>query len=95
MLVAETGAEALELWKAHSGEIDLVLSDVVMPNMGGAELVQRLRELGGKPKVLFVSGYTNNALSALEGMEGDLDLLEKPFSARELSGRVRLALDRP
>jgi two-component system cell cycle sensor histidine kinase/response regulator CckA len=93
--VAGTGAEALELWKTHPGEIDLVLTDVVMPIMGGAELVQRLRELGGKPRVLFFSGYTNNALAALEGMEGELDLLEKPFSAGELSGRVRLALDRP
>ena len=90
---AKNGAQALRLWQEAQEPIDLVLSDVVMPVMSGPELVRQIRQQGGSPRVIFTSGYTNNALAALEEHGDEIDLLEKPFSARELIGRVRLALD--
>ena len=94
LLKALNGEQAIAVWNENEGKIDLVLSDVVMPVMGGPEFVKALRESGNDPHVLFVSGYTSNALAALTDAGMDLDLLEKPFSAAELAGRVRLALDR-
>ncbi len=95
VLLAEDGAEALSMWRRCGDEVDLLLTDVVMPNLGGAELVARLREMGHVPRVLFASGYTNNALAKIRALGEGVDLLEKPFSAAELVGRVRLALDKP
>ena len=94
VLLAQHGLEALEIWKRHPGRIDLLLTDVVMPHMGGPELVEQLRSMGERPPVLFASGYTNAALSSLRALDVQMDLLEKPYSAAELVGRVRLALDR-
>ncbi len=93
VLQANDGLEALQIWRLHDGKIDLLLTDVVMPNMGGVELVQELRKAGHDPRVLFASGYTNDALTGLREVDEQIDLLHKPFSTEELVGRIRLALD--
>lgn len=90
-----TGREALELYSVRHAQVDLIVSDVIMPDLGGAELVSALRDRGFSPRILFLSGYTDNALARLQGVEGGIDLLEKPFRTHDLIGRVRLALDRP
>lgn len=95
LLQASNGMEALEVWEQAQGNIDLILTDVVMPISGGADLVHELRQRGVSPRVLFASGYTNNALATLRALGDEVDLLEKPFSTAELLGRIRLALDRP
>jgi nitrogen-specific signal transduction histidine kinase/CheY-like chemotaxis protein len=87
--VVETSspAEALELYRADPGRFDLVLSDVVMPAMTGPELVERMREGGRAPRVLFVSGHAGGEHTWR--LRDDDVLLVKPFSPDELSGRVR------
>ena len=96
VIEAKNGAEALELCREHEGEIDLILTDVIMPLMTGPEFVCRFVERGQNPRVLFASGYTDSALAALDDASCGLpvDLLEKPFSPTQLLRRVRAALDR-
>jgi len=86
VLEAPDGRHALSTWDAHSGEIDLLLTDVVMPGMSGKELAERL---GIEP--VFMSGYTDDVMLR-HGMEG-LRLVQKPFDAQTLLGAVRSALD--
>ncbi len=94
VIVAANGHQALALWEHYGDQVDLVVCDVVMPAVNGPEMVGRLHAAGHRPRVLFVSGYTADALAALDHLALDIDLLEKPFSARELGRRVRRALDR-
>jgi two-component system cell cycle sensor histidine kinase/response regulator CckA len=86
VLEAPDGPRALDTWDAHAGEIDLLLTDVVMPGMSGKELAERL---GIEP--VFMSGYTDDVMFR-HGMEG-LRLVQKPFDAQTLLGAVRSALD--
>ena len=86
VLEAPDGRHALNTWDAHPGEIDLLLTDVVMPGMSGKELAERL---GIEP--VFMSGYTDDVMLR-HGMEG-LRLVQKPFDAQTLLGAVRSALD--
>jgi two-component system cell cycle sensor histidine kinase/response regulator CckA len=86
VLEAADGARALATWDEHGGEIDLLLTDVVMPGMSGKELAERL---GIEP--VFMSGYTDDVMLR-HGMEG-LRLVQKPFDAQTLLGAVRSALD--
>ena len=86
VLEAADGPRALDTWDAHPSEIDLLLTDVVMPGMSGKELAERL---GIEP--VFMSGYTDDVMSR-HGMDG-LRLVQKPFDAQTLLGAVRSALD--
>jgi CheY-like chemotaxis protein len=86
VLEAADGPRALVTWDQHSGEIDLLLTDVVMPGMSGKELAERL---GIEP--VFMSGYTDDVMLR-HGVEG-LRLVQKPFDAETLLGAVRSALD--
>jgi PAS domain S-box-containing protein len=86
VLEAANGQEAIQTWEAHPGEIDLLLTDVVMPGMSGKELAE---ELGIEP--VFMSGYTDDVMLR-HGVEG-LRLVQKPFDAQTLLGSIRSALD--
>lgn len=91
-LEAANGEEALALCRAHSGVIDLLITDVMMPRMGGPELVDRLRKQGINPKVLYVSGYTGDAnLSAGNAPPGTA-FVEKPFTLQALLAKVQEVL---
>ncbi|HYN44247.1 MAG TPA: ATP-binding protein, partial [Thermoanaerobaculia bacterium] len=92
VLEAEDGEEALAVSRGHDGVVDLLLTDVVMPNLGGKELAACLLVERPGIRVLFMSGYPNDAreLGALAGSTGDL--LRKPFSLKELVERARAAL---
>ena len=94
VLVASDGVEALDLYRQHHAEIDLVFSDVVMPEMGGPEMVDNLEREGFAPRVLFASGYMDSTVAKLDAWRTDVDLLLKPFSPQELLLRVRRSLDR-
>ncbi len=93
VLNAVDGLDALGVWELNDGPIDLVLTDVVMPNMGGVELVQELKEGGFVPKILFMSGYTNLAPDRLERLDEKVVLIEKPFSPNQLIERIRQILN--
>ncbi|MBC7235526.1 MAG: response regulator [Chloroflexi bacterium] len=95
VLTAATGAEAVQVCHSHAQPIDLLLVDVVMPEMSGVELVELLGQMGFHPRVLFTSGYSDGAISRYGILEPDIEFLEKPFSAAQLAMRVRDVLDAP
>jgi PAS domain S-box-containing protein len=92
ILAARGGEDALAKAAAFPAPIHLLLTDVVMPGLRGDELARELRSLRPETRVLFMSGYTDGRLDALEGEER-VDLLLKPFAPEELCRRVRAALD--
>ncbi|HYC53220.1 MAG TPA: response regulator, partial [Gemmatimonadaceae bacterium] len=93
VLEAETPSVALALARAHASQIQLIVSDVVMPEMNGPALVTRISELCPSARVLFISGYTDDEIIGRGLSEPGMLLLPKPFSAQELVERVRQALD--
>ncbi|MCA0374447.1 MAG: response regulator [Gemmatimonadetes bacterium] len=93
VLAAPDGETAIAISKAFVGQIDLLLTDVVMPGINGRELAERLEALRPGIRVLFMSGYTDDAI-LLQGVSTDeRTLLPKPFTSVELAQRVRNAID--
>ncbi len=93
VLVASDGAEALELAEATEHAIDLLVTDVIMPRMGGRELADRIATSHPEARILFVSGYSNQAISRQGILEPGFAFLEKPFTADSLADKVREVLD--
>jgi len=90
---AENGVQALEVVKALNGKlIDLLITDVVMPEMGGRELAEKLQKQFPKTKVLFCSGYTED--SVISGGEAAGLFLQKPYTMATLGQKVRELLDK-
>jgi two-component system, cell cycle sensor histidine kinase and response regulator CckA len=90
---ASNGQEALELARKLDGTLDLVLTDVVMPDMGGVALVERLLELWPTLKVVYMSGYAHGDKLEPESHGADRSFLQKPFSTEGLTLKVREVLD--
>jgi PAS domain S-box-containing protein len=93
VLLAGDGAEALRLLETHRQPLDLLVTDVVMPHMDGRELADRLRARMPGLKVLFLSGYMDDALLRRGVFEAHETLLQKPFTPNALAQRVREVLD--
>jgi CheY-like chemotaxis protein len=93
VLEASDGAIALRLAAAHVGEIDLVLTDVAMPNLGGRGMVEELRELSPGIRVLFMSGYPEDEIFPDKSGANRIPYLQKPFTGETLFSEVRSALD--
>jgi PAS domain S-box-containing protein len=93
VLEAEEAEDALQLSARHQGPIHLLLSDVVMPRMSGRELADRLGPLRSEMKVLYLSGYTNDAVVRHGLSEGEIEFLQKPFTPDVLARKVREVLD--
>ncbi len=93
LLEAEDGVEALRLCERHAGPIHLLVSDVVMPRMGGRELAARLTPLRPEMRVIFVSGYTDDAVVRHGIRQAEVAFLQKPFSPDTLRRKVRAVLD--
>jgi PAS domain S-box-containing protein len=94
ILLARDGREALDLYERHADRIALLITDVIMPNLGGEKLVTELGARGHSPRVLFMSGYTDEQFRQLRDREGDVDVIQKPFDVGDLLRRVRSAIDR-
>jgi signal transduction histidine kinase/CheY-like chemotaxis protein len=92
VLEARDGREALSISQAHQGQIDLLVSDVIMPELGGRELAERIMTMRPEIKVLFVSGHTQDVLLR-EGVEAGIPFLQKPFAPTEFAHKVREALN--
>ena len=93
VLAASTPGEAIRLAEEHRGEIHLLVTDVVMPEMNGRELAKHLISLYPKLKRLFMSGYTANVIAHHGVLEAGVRFMQKPFSTKEIAARVREALD--
>ncbi len=89
---AGSGEAALDVCEQQQGEIDLVLTDVIMPGMGGREMARQLAESFPDIRTLFTSGYTEDFVARREMLEDGSAFLEKPFSVAELSDSVRRLL---
>ncbi len=95
VLEAEHGVRALELLRAQTEPVDLVVTDVVMPGMSGNELARRIARRHPTVRVLFVSGYLPGGSEEEQALESSPGLLRKPFTANQLLRRVRRCLDVP
>jgi CheY-like chemotaxis protein len=94
VLTARHGRDALLLAERYERPIDLLVTDVVMPEMGGGELVERLTALRPDLKILYISGYTNDEVLR-RGVQGaETSFLHKPFTSEGLMRVVRGVLDR-
>ncbi|ABW69071.1 PAS domain S-box protein [Desulfosudis oleivorans] len=92
VLTAPGPAAALELAKQHTGPIDLLITDVVMPEMNGRDLAKKLREGYPDLRVLFMSGYTANVIAHRGILDRGVQFIQKPFNKSDLARKVREAL---
>jgi two-component system cell cycle sensor histidine kinase/response regulator CckA len=93
VLAARDGVEAQRVAQSHEGALDLVLTDVVMPNIGGPALAAQLRTERPALKVLFMSGYTDDAVVRHGLLQASMAFIQKPYSIRALGKKVRAVLD--
>ncbi len=94
VLEAQNGMAALHLSQTHPGGIDLLLTDVVMPGMSGRELAEQIGSVRPRMKVLFVSGYTAEAIGQHGILDPGTEFLQKPFSREALARKLREVLDK-
>ncbi|HEY8166280.1 MAG TPA: response regulator, partial [Gemmatimonadaceae bacterium] len=92
---AANGAEALKICEEDGEDVDLIVTDLVMPEMGGAELALRLRRTRPDARILFTSGYTQDAVVRQKFLEQGAAFIEKPFTPDALARKTREVLDAP
>jgi CheY-like chemotaxis protein len=95
LLCASNGAEGLRLAREHPRRLDLLLTDIIMPQMNGPEVAEALRREQPQVKVLYVSGYTDDVLNDHAAVTAELRFLEKPFTPESLCRKIREVLDEP
>jgi CheY-like chemotaxis protein len=93
VMQAGDGPSALELLRRHSSKLDLLVTDVVMPGMSGPEVAQAVTSMRPGTQVLYTSGYTDSAIGHHGVLEPGIAFLQKPFSADDLTRKVRALLD--
>jgi len=94
VLSASYGTECLKILTSYHGQLHLLLTDVVMPDMNGKELFERISTLFPNLKALYMSGYSDNVIAHHGILDDDVVLLQKPFSPQALGAKVREVLDR-
>jgi CheY-like chemotaxis protein len=93
VLVAGNGKEAIQLCESMTQPIDLLITDVVMPEMGGRQVAERLAECRPGLKILYISGYTDDAVVRHGVFRSEVAFLQKPFTPTALATKVRQVLD--
>ncbi len=93
LITARDGEDALNVVSDYGKEINLVLTDVIMPKMGGGDLVKALKTKYPHIKVIFMSGYTDDAVDQAELSLPNTYFLQKPVTRQQLTEKIRLALD--
>ncbi len=94
VLEAEDGGKAFMLCEKYKEPVHLILTDVVMPGMSGRQLAERLKEIHPEAKVLYMSGYTDNAIAHHGILEEGIEFIQKPFTLESLARKVRRVLDK-
>lgn len=92
VLATNSPTEAIHIAEQHPESIDLIVSDVIMPELNGRDLVNRIRVLFPELRVLYMSGYTANIITDRGFLDKDVCMIKKPFSKKELATKVREAL---
>ena len=93
VLEADHGAAALEIAQRHDGPIDILITDVVMPGMNGREVSAQLCAVHPNTRVLYLSGYAEDAIVHEGALDPGASFLQKPFSLHSLARKVREVLD--
>jgi len=95
ILEAQNGGQALELAEHHTGSIEVLVTDVIMPHIRGLELAKRVTDLHPDICVIFMSGYSEDALLENQLLsDRNLSLIQKPFDPEELAQKIRESLNR-
>src|SRR3954453_2299627 len=89
VLEAKSGEAALDLIRGTEEKIDLLITDVVMPRMDGPTLVRQVREIHPEMKVIFISGYAEDAFRKRLDSDAEIHFLPKPFTLKQLAGKVK------
>jgi CheY-like chemotaxis protein len=92
VLACSTPAEAIEVSRRREGSIDLLLTDVVMPGMNGREMAERIHEFLPQLQVVFMSGYTEHALTHDGQVDPKVEYLQKPFTLKTLTQKLEKVL---
>ena len=95
VLVAASGSEAEQVAAQHAGRIQLLMTDVVLPGLNGLQVAQLIAAVRPGIRVLYLSGYTNDAIVHHGVLEPDIAFLQKPFTPAVLGRKVREVLDSP
>jgi two-component system, cell cycle sensor histidine kinase and response regulator CckA len=95
VIEAKGGFEALELCEKNGHEIDMLLTDVVMPYMSGRELAEKIKLVHKRIKILFASGYTEDAIVQHRVRDSEMNFIQKPFTFDQLTQKVRELFDNP
>jgi PAS domain S-box-containing protein len=95
VLAAATPGQAMETAKTHEGDIHLVITDVVMPEMNGRDLSRQIQNFYPNIKVLFMSGYTADVIAHQGVLDEGVHFLQKPFSNKDMAAKIREVLDTP
>jgi DNA-binding NtrC family response regulator len=93
VLVAQSPGDALLLQEQETGQVHLLLTDVVMPRMSGVELAARLLERWPSMKILYMSGYTDSSMTAHDVPATSASFMQKPFTSEMMARKVRTVLD--
>ena len=94
ILESENGLVALQILREHDYNIDLIITDLIMPEMDGIELYNEIQKLKPDIKFLFISGYTDETLSEIGVKINKIKFLRKPFNIKEISSEIRKILEK-
>ncbi|MDO9264159.1 MAG: response regulator, partial [Desulfosalsimonadaceae bacterium] len=94
VLAANSPGEAMGLAEQHAGGIDMLMTDVIMPEMNGRELAQRIHALYPEIRTLFMSGYTADVIAHHGVLEAGVNFIQKPFSMKDIGMKVREVLEK-
>ena len=94
VLIAQSGKDAIEVYRTHADEIDMVLLDMIMPDMGGGETFDKLQEMDQGVKVVLSSGYSVNGDAQQVLDRGCMGFIQKPFNLTAVSQKTREILDK-
>ena len=93
VLQAEDAESALRIFTERKNDIQLVLTDVIMPGLSGVEMIQKLKKIDGRTKVLYMSGYTKGKIESGNSLPEDTHFIQKPFTAQDIIQKIRKTLD--